>query len=170
MFSCIFYFRQKDPMKVLILRLSSVLMKICKIPHVIFHTTSQIFFKFCMAPQCHELQILCTFLGQTLYTLHRNEQSKYNYFRLLRARIKIHQILVIFETKKFFLQILHHSSVSWDISTFMCPMYFLAEILYTFSKRSLAKYKFGEISSEQLKVWNFALWWATFVKIIQNFS
>ena len=38
------------------------------------------------------------------------------------------------------------------MSNFMCPVYFLAEILYTFSKRSLAKYKFGEISSEQLKV------------------
>ena len=31
---------QKDPMKVTILRLSSALMKICYIPHVIFQTTS----------------------------------------------------------------------------------------------------------------------------------
>ena len=29
---------------------------------------------------------------------------------------------------------------------------FLAEILYTFNKRSLSMYKFGEISGEQLKV------------------
>ena len=60
--------------------------------------------------------------------------------------------------KSFFLQILHHSSQSWDIT----PLYFLAEILYIFNERSLSKYKFGE----QLKVWNFGLWWAPVVKII----
>ena len=45
----------------------------------------------------------CTFLGQMLYTLHKSDQSKCNFFGLFRAQIKIHQILVIFETKnKFF--------------------------------------------------------------------
>ena len=39
----------------------------------------------------------------------------------------------------------------------------LAEILYTFSKRSLWKYKFGEISREQSKVWKFALGWVPFL-------
>ena len=42
---------------------------------------------------------------------------------------------------------------------------FSAETLYNFSKSSLSKYKFGEISSEQSKVWRFVLWWAPFVKI-----
>ena len=36
---------------------------------------------------------------------------------------------------------------------------FLAETLYTFIKSSLSKYKFGETSPEQSKVWNVALWW-----------
>ena len=35
----------------------------------------------------------------------------------------------------------------WDIT----PLYFIAEILYTFKKRSLSKYKFGEDSRQQLK-------------------
>ena len=35
----------------------------------------------------------------------------------------------------------------WDIT----PLYFIAEILYTFKKRSLSKYKFGEVSRQQLK-------------------
>ena len=97
--SFIFYFRQKDPMKVPILNLSSVLMKICENSHVIFQTTSLFFFKFCMTPQCYELHIFCTFLGQTFSTLHKKEQSKCNSkVRLLSARIKIHQILFIFET------------------------------------------------------------------------
>ena len=55
--------------------------------------------------------------------------------------------------RSVFLQILHQSSGSWDIT----PLYFLAKILYTL--RSLSKYKFGEILREQSKVWNFALWW-----------
>ena len=56
----------------------------------------------------------------------------------------------------------HDSLVSWDITP---PHFFLAETLYTFSKSSLSKYKFGEISPEQSKVSNFALWWVPFVKI-----
>ena len=100
--SCFFYFRQKDPMKVPILTLSRVSMKICKIPDVIFQTTSHFFFKFCMTPQCHELQLLCTFLGETLYTLHKKDQSKCKCFGLLSSPIKIYQIPVIFETKNCF--------------------------------------------------------------------
>ena len=64
--------------------------------------------------------------------------------------------------KSVSLQILHHCLVSWDIT----PLYFLAEIFNTFNKRSLPKYKFGEISREQWKEWNFAPWWAPFIQII----
>ena len=42
--SCIFYFRQNDPIKVPIATLSSALVKIFQIPYVIFQTTSQFFF------------------------------------------------------------------------------------------------------------------------------
>ena len=42
--------------------------------------------------------------------------------------------------------------------------------MHTFNKRRLSKYKFGEISPAQLKVWNFALWWAPFIKIISKFQ
>ena len=52
--SYFFYFGLKDPIKVPILRLSSALVKICHIPHVIFQTTSQFFFKFCITLQCYE--------------------------------------------------------------------------------------------------------------------
>ena len=100
---CIFNFGQKDPMKIPVLTLSSVLMKICQIPHVIFQTTGRFFFKFFMTLHCHETELLCTFLGQTLYTLHKTDQSKCNFFRIFSAPIKINQILVIFETKNKFL-------------------------------------------------------------------
>ena len=64
--------------------------------------------------------------------------------RLLSARIKIHQILVVFETtNQFFFKFCikfqcHETQLLWT---------FLAEILYTFNKRSLSRYKFGEIES-----------------------
>ena len=101
--SCIFYFGQKDRMKIPILTLSSVLMKICQIPHVNFQTKSQFLFKFSMTLLCHEKWLLYNFLGQTLYTLHTRDQSKCKPFRLFSALIKIQQILVIFETKNKFL-------------------------------------------------------------------
>ena len=43
--------------------------------------------------------LLCTFLGETLYALHKRDQSKCKFFRLFSAQIKSHRILVIFETK-----------------------------------------------------------------------
>ena len=51
--------------------------------------------------------------------------------------------------KLVFVQILHQFLVSWGIT----PLhFFLAEIVYTFNKRSLRKYKFSET---QLSSWNF---------------
>ena len=106
--------------------------------------------------------------------------------------------------KSVFLQIWHHSSVTWKITSLYFfrsnvlyfaqkkpikveigvlrskfswnfaslfsvmrhkySILFLAEILYTFSKRNLWKYKFSEISREQSKVWNFAVWWVPLFK------
>ena len=48
------YFGLKDPINMPISRLSIALVKICHIPHVIFQTTSQFFFKFRITLQCHE--------------------------------------------------------------------------------------------------------------------
>ena len=92
-------------------------MKICQIPHVIFQITSQFFFKFCIVLHCHERYILSTFLGQTLHTLHERDQSKWKRLRYLSARIKIHQILVIFETTKwFFFKFCITLDMSWDVT------------------------------------------------------
>ena len=63
------------------------------------------------------------------------------------AQVKIQQILVIFETtNQFFFKF---------CTTLQCDERYLlytilVEILYTCNKRSLSKYKFGEISHEQL--------------------
>ena len=47
----------------------SALVKICKIPHVIFQATSQFFFKFCITLQSHERLFLCFFFSSKMYTL-----------------------------------------------------------------------------------------------------
>ena len=55
-----------DEIKIPVLRLSSPLVKICHIPHVIFETSSQFFFKSFITLQSYERWLLCTFLGQAL--------------------------------------------------------------------------------------------------------
>ena len=65
--------------------------------------------------------------------------------------------------KSVFLQILHHSSVSWDIT----PLYFFSWNFIYFQQKEPIKVQIWWNSPEQLKFsWNFALWWAPFVKII----
>ena len=48
--------------------------------------------------QCHERYLFCTFVVQTLNTLHNRNKSKCKFWRFSSARVKFHQILVIFET------------------------------------------------------------------------
>ena len=65
--------------------------------------------------------------------------------------------------KSVFLQILHHSSVSWDIT----PLYFFSWNFIYFQQKEPIKVQIWWNSPEQLKFsWNFALWWAPFVTII----
>ena len=81
------------------------------------------------------------FLGQTLYTLHKRDQSKWRFYRFFSALIKVHQILVIFGTKNcFFLQTLQHSLMSWEITLF-CT--FWSKLLYALDKRIQSKCKFS---------------------------
>ena len=84
------------------------------------------------------------FLDQTLHTFHAKNQSKHKFLRLFSARIKIHQILVSFETaNQFFFKFC--INLQCHQTQLLCT--FLAEILYTFNKRSISRYKFGEIES-----------------------
>ena len=75
-------------MKVPILRILCALVKICQIPHVIFQTTSQFFFKFCMTLQCHEIysfvlfQVKCCILS----TKGTNQSANVAGFLVLRSK------------------------------------------------------------------------------------
>ena len=147
----IFYFGQKDLIKVPILTLSSALVNICKIPHVIFQATSQFFFKFCIPLQFHETLFLCTFLAQTIYTLLKRSSLKWKFLRFLSARVKFCQIpYANFETttrflSKFCIPLQFHERL------FLCT--FLAQTIYTLLKRSSLKSIFFRLSSAQVKIW-----------------
>ena len=90
---------------------------------------------------------------------YKRDQSKCKFLWLLSARIKIHQILLIFETANWFL---------FKFCTFLQFSSLLFSLIFYIisTKRTLSKHKFGEISSEQSKAWAFAPWWAPLVQII----
>ena len=102
-------------------------------------------------------------LSQTLHILHKREQSKCNFFYILVLRSKFITVLSFLKQKISFSS---NFPPPFGIMRHISSMLFLAETLYTLNKSSLSKYKFGEISPELSKNWNFALWWALFVEIV----
>ena len=114
-------------MKVPILRISCALMKICQIPHLIFQITSQFSYKLCITFQCHEIQLLCTFSAQTLYTLIKSSPLKCKFLGLLSSQVKIYQIPSILKQQvnsssdfsSLFSVITYNSSVSLQLMHFL---------------------------------------------------
>ena len=104
-----------------------------QIPHFIFENTSQFYFKFCINLQCHQTQLLYTFLAQTLYTLIKKTPLRSKFLRLLGDRVKISRTpQVNFETtSQFLLKTLHHSS--FFMTQILCK--FLAHLLGEGSER-----------------------------------
>ena len=97
----------------------------------------------------------------------------------LKAQVTFHksQNLLNFSSfckpqhKSGFLQNLHQSSGSWDIT----PRYFSAKILQLYCKCSVRQepikvLQIVEILCKLPKVWNFPLWWAPFVQISRQFQ
>ena len=77
-------------------------------------------------------------------TFHGIDQSKCKFLRILSAWIKIHQILLSFETtNQFFFKFC--INLQCHETQLLCT--FLSEILCTFIKRSLSRYTFGEVES-----------------------
>ena len=59
-----------------IYKLSTTRVKVQQIPHVISQIKSQFFFKVWILFQCHERQLFCTFLAETLYAIDKGSTSK----------------------------------------------------------------------------------------------
>ena len=75
----IFHGRNKSKCK--LLRLLSTPIKIQQI-FISFETTNRFFFKFCINLQCHETQILCTFLAEILYNFNKRSLSRYKFVEI----------------------------------------------------------------------------------------
>ena len=62
--------------QVQIFRLSAVRVKVHQIPHVIFQTKCQFFFKVWISFQFHNRSLFCTFSGETLCAIDKSSTSK----------------------------------------------------------------------------------------------
>ena len=102
------------------------------------------------------------FLGQMLYTFKEMDRSKCKFLRLECLDKNSPNSCYFWNNKSAFLQILHHSWVSRNIT----PLYFFSWNFIHFQQKEPIKVQFGKISREQSKVWNFAPWWTSFVQII----
>ena len=93
------------------------------------------------------------FFQSRLYTLHQRGQSKCNFLRLLSARIKVYQILFIFETKI--------GVFSSDFAS-----------LFSVTRNLISSMSWGIwwIFTEPLKNPNNSLWWAISVQIMQGWA
>ena len=142
------------------------MVKICHIHHVSFQTTSQFFFKFCIL-QCLERYLLYFYLpyffSSNIIYFGQKEPIEVQIFQTFDCSGQNSPNSCHFWNKSVFLQNLHHSSLSWDITPLYC-------ILYTYNKRNLSKCKFREISCEQLEAWNFEPCWTSFDQSISYFS
>ena len=120
------YFTQKELIKMNFLRLLSARVKFFQAPYANFETTSRFLSKFCIPLQFHERLCLCTFLAQTIYTLLKRSSLKWQFLRLLSARVKFCQIpFASYET-------------SWFFSKFCIPLQFFERlILYTFLAQTI---------------------------------
>ena len=131
------------------LAFSSVLMPICQILNVIFQTTSQFFFNFGMTLHCHEIQSSALFQVRRCILCTKGTNQGAKFFDFLVLRSKFIKFLSFLKQKISFSS---NFGPLFGIMRHNSSKFFLTETLYTFSKSSLSKYKFGEISPEQLKV------------------
>ena len=137
---------------------SSVHINIRQIPHVIFNTTGQFFLKFCINLSCHERQLLCTFLAETLYTFITRNPLKCKILRLSSAHVKIRQIPhANFETTS---QFLFKFFIILSVSTNKPSVKFWAHGFSTFHKTISSKSQF----------WDFQVLWWKFPKFLISFS
>ena len=119
------------------LRLLSSRVKFCQIPYANFETTNWFLSKFSIPLQFYERLFLCTFLAQTIYNFLKRSPIKWQFFRLLSARVKFCQIpYANFKTTSRFLSKFCIPLQFYE-KLFLCT--FLAQTIDTFLKTSSLK-------------------------------
>ena len=101
-------------------RLCTAQAKVHQIPHVIFQTKSQFFFKVCIFFQCHERSFFSAFLDETLYAIDKNSTSKCKFSDLPLLILKFTKFASLCSVRRH-------------------------ETLYVLDKKSPSMYKFSDI-------------------------
>ena len=114
----------------------------CQISYVIFETTSQFFFKFCLTLQCHEIYSSVLFYVKSCIICKKGTNQRANISDFLVLGSKFTKFLLFLKQKKSFSS---NFAPLFGIMRDISSILFSAEILYTFSKTSQSKYRFGEI-------------------------
>ena len=143
-------------MKVPILTLSNVLMSICQIPHVIFQTISQLFFKFCILFSVikDNSSVLFLVFGQMLNTFNKRDKSQWKFSRIECSDQNSPNSCPFWNKKSLSLQILQHSfSIMRNNSSVLFQLK-----LYIFSAKEVYQStKFGKfhLSSRKAEILHF---------------
>ena len=95
-----------------------------------------------------------------LFTKGTNQSGNFENFECSSQNLK--NSCHFWNSKSVFLQILHHSSVSWDI-TLLC--FFSWNFIY-FQQKELIKVRTWWNFMSAVESWNFALWCSPFVQIM----
>ena len=155
--SYMLYFGQKNPIKVPILTLSSALVKICHLPHVIFQTTSQFFFKFCITVSWKITPLYCFSSNNIYFAQKEHIKMIFETFKCSGQNLS-NSPCQFWKDKSIPLQILHDSSVSWKIT----PLHFVSSNNMYFAQKECIKVKIFEtfkclgqtLSNSSSQFWN----------------
>ena len=130
----------KVAIKVQIFRLSAARVKVHQIPHVIFQTKSQFFFKVWISFQCHERSFSCTFLAETLYAIDKSSTSKYKFSDLPLLTLKFTKFLMLFLEPR--VSFPSNFALLFSVMRHNSSVYFSSKSSYALDKRSSSKCEF----------------------------
>ena len=117
--SKIMYFNQKKPIKA---QIFSAQVKIHQVPHVIFESTSQFFFKCCIINQYHQVKLPYTFFSWKIMYFIQKKPIKMQIFEIFKCLCQnsSNSSCHFWKHKSVFLQMLHQYSVPSSKT----PLYF----------------------------------------------
>ena len=140
----------KGPMKIPILTLWNVLMKICQILHVIFQTTSQLFFKFCLTLQCHEIYSSVLFYVKRCILCTKETNQSANFLDFLVLWSKFTKFLSFLTKNKFLFKF---CTSLWYHETYFLHTFFSWNFIFSkvaYQSTNLVKFHLNSWKSELL--------------------
>ena len=106
---------KRNPLKCKFFGFWSARVKICEIPHVIFESASQFFFKYCINIQCHQAKLPYTFFSSNIMYVVQKKPIKLQSFEIFEClgQNLSNSSCQFWTDTLITLQIFHHFSMSW---------------------------------------------------------